>query len=87
MTVLGAGPGPENEKLENFCGSGSEKLGPSATLDFIYLQNNASFHAVKLSCLEIAESEGLSNDFRLNIRKNCEEIFAIIANNHFQILN
>ena len=33
MTVLGAGPGPENEKLKNFCGSGSEKLGPSATLE------------------------------------------------------
>ena len=32
MTVLGPGPGPEDEKLENFCGSGSEKLGPSATL-------------------------------------------------------
>ena len=32
MTVLGPGPGPEDEKLGNFCGSGSEKLGPSATL-------------------------------------------------------
>ena len=32
FAVLGAGAGSENEKLENFCGSGSEKLGPSATL-------------------------------------------------------
>ena len=37
MTVLGPGPGPEDEKLENFCGFGSEKLEPSATL-VLYLK-------------------------------------------------